>query len=330
VLFASSKNVLSEITQAGFGIGTPNAFPGIADLNSKYVFYEVHLNKPEYEYIVSNKLYSQDGQTAFLKSGGTISFPQGSTKTNSYGAIEVKAAWKQLGAGDDQTKFYTVSATLIDPVTGNQIPDVAMGLVGLHIITWTSSASPGTGSPSQGVWSTFEHVANAPDAPGSTAGNVSEAPDAAVAALPAGFNFNDPTKTQPATGFNYQPTDPTPVANPQPTQITRVVNNACINGAWTKALNSTMQAALAGTVWANYRLVTTQWPFDPNTFLPNNVTNTTMETYVQTFANCMGCHSIAQTAGTDSNGNAPSADFSFLLPQAQATNAPPAVLRSRR
>jgi hypothetical protein len=86
-----------------------------------------------------------------------------------------------------------------------------------------------------------------------------------------------------------------------------------------------MQGELAGTVWANYRLVTTQWPNPTSTgveFLPNSVTNTTMETYVQTFADCMGCHTIAQTAGTDSKGNAASANFSFLLPQAQATNAP--------
>jgi hypothetical protein len=334
VLFASSKNVLGEISQAGFGIGNANAFPGIADLNNKYVFYEVHLNKPEYDYIVcpdrdepqppcKNNLYSQDGQTAFLKSGGTISLPQGSNSPQSYGAIEVKAAWKQLGAGDDPTKFYTVVATLIDPVTGEEIPDVNMGLVGLHIITWTSSASPAAGSPSQAVWSTFEHVANAPDAPLS---------DAQPPPPPAGshFNFNDPTQKQPASGFGYQPSSITPVASPKPTQITRVVKNACINGAWTQTLNSKMQAALAGTVWANYRLVTTQWPFALNTFLPSSVTNTTMETYVQTFADCMDCHTIAPTAGTDSNGNTASANFSFLLPQAQATNAPPAVLRSRR
>ena len=96
--------------------------PPIADLNGKYVFYEIHLNKPEYDYIVSNTFYSKDGQTTFLsKPNATITFPQGSNSAKSYGAIEVKAAWKQLGPGDDPTKFYTVVATLIDPVTGGQI-----------------------------------------------------------------------------------------------------------------------------------------------------------------------------------------------------------------
>jgi hypothetical protein len=297
---------------------------------------------------VSKTLYSKDGQTAFLKANA-ISFPQGSTSTEScaprsapcYGAIEVKAAWKLLGPGDDPTQFYTVVATLTDPATGNEIPDMTMGLVGLHIITWTSSASPGTGSPSQGVWSTFEHVANAPDAP---------PPPFAAGALVeplAGnyFNFNNPTESQPPNGFGFEPPPLSPgqkpPENPTPTQITRVVNNVCINGAWTQALNSTMQAELAGTVWANYRLVSTQWPFgDPpvpqgcaaGVFCPGNLTNTTMETYMQRGGSCMGCHSFAKTAGTlpTPPGGTASANFSYLLQQAQAANAPPAVLRSRR
>jgi hypothetical protein len=332
VLFASSKDVLGEVFQAGFGT---QQLPPIADLNGEYVFYEIHLNKIEYDYIVSKTLYSQDGQTAFLKAN-PISFTQGSNSTESYGAIEVKAAWKLLGPGDDPTQFYTVVATLIDPVTGDQIPDMTMGLVGLHIITWTSSASPGTGSPSQGVWSTFEHVANAPDAPPPPF-------DAGAPVEPlAGnyFNFNNPTESQPPNGYLNKPTNNTPVPNPQPTQITRVVNNVCINGAWTQALNAKMQAELAGTVWANYRLVTTQWPAGSGpapqgcaafgVFCPGNLTNTTMETYVQNVkfsGSCMNCHNSAQTAGTPQA----SANFSYLLQGAQPTTGGAAVmLRSRK
>jgi hypothetical protein len=319
VLFASSKNVLAEVFQASFG---ESLLPPIADLNGKYVFFEIHLNKPEYDYIVSNTLYSKDGQTAFLARvpAPTIGFPQGSGSTNAYGAIEVKAAWKQLGPGDDATKFYSVAATLIDPVTGNTIPDVPMGLVGLHLITRTNSAS-------QWVWSTFEHVSNCPDAP--------PAP-----APPAGshFNFNDPSQPQSANGYGFKPQNNTPVASPKPTQITRVLNNALINGQWTQCLNSTMQAKLKGTVWANYRLVTTQWP-NPTSgggvqFLPSNLTNTTMETYIQDSSfsgSCMNCHNFAATAGTLPNnaGTAP-ANFSYLLQKAQPTTGAPALLRSRR
>jgi hypothetical protein len=366
VLFATSKNALSEIYQASFGTTT---FPWIADLNNNYVFYEIHLNKPEYDYIVcpepntacssSMNLYSQDGQTAFLKSGGTIGFPQGSTSTEScaprsapcYSAIEVKASWKEIGPRDDPTTFYTVPATKIDPAKPNNPPvAVQVGLVGLHIITRTSSAS-------QWVWSTFEHVANAPDAPAST-GNVSEASDSAVAAPPAGshFSFNDPTKLQPTVGYGYEPPWPLPSGtlppeSPTPTQITRVVNNVCINGAWTQALNSKMQAELAGTVWANYRLVSTQWPagsISPvpsgcafGVFCPGNLTNTTMETYVQNnkfSGSCMNCHNSAQTAGTlppPPNAKPPGAtapaNFSYLLQGAQPTSGGAKVmLRTRK
>jgi hypothetical protein len=315
VLFAASKNVLSEVLEPNFGEAV---FGPIADLNSKYVFYEIHLNKPEYDYIVcptqpcspSINLYSQDGQTAFLASNPTISFPQSSSSAN--GAIEVKAAWKQLGLNDDQTKFYTVTATLIDPVTKAQ-SNQQMGLVGLHIITRTGSAA-------QWVWSTFEHVLNAPDV-------------GATALLPH-YNFNDPTQTQSPNGFVKQGSNP-PTANPEPTQITRVLNNTLINDPWTQCLNSTMQAELTGTVWANYRLVTTQWPNQVSQtevdFIPKNLTNTTMETYVQHpgfSASCMNCHNLAHTAGTLPNTTKAFANFSYLLQYAQSPTAAPAKLRS--
>jgi hypothetical protein len=58
-----------------------------------------------------------------------------------------------------------------------------------------------------------------------------------------------------------------------------------------------------------------------------------METYVQnsTFSgSCMNCHQVARTAGTLPKGGTASANFSYLLQQAQATTGAPAVLRSRR
>jgi hypothetical protein len=65
---------LSEIDQANFG--RSSLLPPIADLNSKYVFYDSHLNPVEYQYITANGLYSASGQTAFLKTNA-ISFPSG-------------------------------------------------------------------------------------------------------------------------------------------------------------------------------------------------------------------------------------------------------------
>ena len=83
VLFAAVKTTsdaaveLWDIGQASFN---KLKLPPIADLNKKYVFYEIHLNKVEYDYLVTNKLYNQNGQSAFLQSAmppPAISFPMG-------------------------------------------------------------------------------------------------------------------------------------------------------------------------------------------------------------------------------------------------------------
>ncbi len=158
------------------------------------------------------------------------------------------------------------------------------------------------------IWSTFEHVDNAPDA-GETM-------------LKPRHNFNDPTKPQPTSGFGFRPPTNDPVANPTtPTQITRVLNNNLITAPWTKNLNAAMQTRLAGTVWENYRLVSTQWPAPRGgPIIPCQLTNTVAETYIQNdsfSASCMRCHGVAQTAGTTKAGQTRPANFSYLLQMAQ-------------
>jgi hypothetical protein len=295
---------LSEIDQANFGKAL---LPPIADLNSRYIFYDSRLNPIEYQYITTNSLYNANGQTVFLKTN-TISFPSGNSDNKAYGSIEVKAAWKQVGNGDDPSKFYTIMATMIDPITHQPSPEpVAFALVGFHIITRTANAP-------DWIWSTFEHADNCPDV-GATN-------------LNSHYNFNDPRGTQSSNGYANKPENNTPAPTPSPTQITRVLNNTLINDPWTQCLNKTMQRELTGTVWANYRLITTQWhnppdpSTDPFTFIPTNLTNTVMETYIQTSGSCMLCHKAAMTAGTGSIGGPASANFSYFLQRAQPTPTP--------
>ena len=80
----------------------------------------------------------------------------------------------------------------------------------------------------------------------------------------------------------------------------------------TQALNTQWQAALAGTVWANYQLVSTQWTAG-TTVIPARLANTTMETYFQdnSFGSCILCHGTATTASQNND-----ADKSFLLESA--------------
>jgi hypothetical protein len=299
VMVAWSKNVLNDVNQAGFGEGL---LPPIADLNSNYVFYEIQLNKIEYDYLLTFKLYNKQGQIDFLRGTvppNTVSFPSGTTPSHAYGASEIKAAWKQVGPGDNPARFYTIRATRVDPVTQQASPDVQFALVGLHIVTRTASAP-------FWVWSTFEHVDNCPDV--------------GAPALAAHYSFNNlSAQQQPASGYVNKPNDPKPQANPLPTQITRVLNNELINHEWTRCLNTTMQARLFRTVWTNYRLVTTQWP-NGRHFIPAQLTNTVAETYIQNSqvtGSCMNCHKDAKTAGTDTSGRKGDANFSYLLQMAR-------------
>ena len=108
-----------------------------------------------------------------------------------------------------------------------------------------------------------------------------------------------------------------------PVQVTRLnAIPATPAGASTQVLNAAWQAALRGTVWQYYELVTTQWPTlatpfatmesggtypegSGTPFPQNGVTNTTMETYFQDATDaagaggnsCMSCHYRAGTIG---------------------------------
>jgi hypothetical protein len=302
LLVSPTKNVLAEYLQAGF---QGAEFPPIADVNGNYVLYEIRLNKVSYEYIITNNLYNQAGQTAFLgrpAAPNTVEFPMGSNATSTRGSVEIKAMWKQIGCGDDPKKFYTIQAIRIDPVTKKPSPcPILFGLVGLHIVTRTTNAP-------KWIWSTFEHKDNAPD--------VGSRPSQSH------YSFFVPSKQLPASGFGFKPPDCKPVCNPTtPTQIARVLNNNLINAPWTQNLNAQMQARLAGTVWANYRLVSTQWlDLTDGRFIPCQLTNTVAETYFQNdprAGSCIRCHDAARTAGTDLHGQKGLANLSYLLRMAQ-------------
>lgn len=108
--------------------------------------------------------------------------------------------------------------------------------------------------------------------------------------------------------------------------------------AATQQLNAQWQGALKGTVWANYHLISTQWPTAPaddcqvpsptnplGTPAPNFLANATLETYnqgttPQASSSCMECHNNATTRVTQSPRTS-FADFTFLLERAQSTGA---------
>lgn len=210
-----------------------------------------------------------------LDAAAPVSFPVGS--------ITIKSAWIEMAHIVNPSRYYTRVAWVIDPSTG-AASQMLVGLVGLHIVQKTATRP-------QWIWSTFEQVDNVPEAPTDT----------------GPFNFNDGSGTAMPAG-NKDTLNPLTIP-PIPYNVNRLKK---IHDS-TQATNSNYRAALSGTVWANYKLVMTQWPIpasqpalpgDPShTFPgapPNDATafsNVTMETFDQAAIGkgCMNCHT--QTKG---------------------------------
>jgi hypothetical protein len=210
----------------------------------------------------------------------------------------IKAAWRDMAAVPKYqwARYYVVDAEVFDPST-QKCADTSVGLVGLHIVQKLDQFP-------EWVWSTFEQV--------DVAGNQQNALLPACPSSDAECQQN---------GFKNRPSS----TNLDPDQSARVpVPVLRLNaipttpaGASTVDANTEFQTALAGTPWAYYQLVVTQWPFaanDPTQYKPPDLrgtypctsglpfpvtgaVNLTMETYFQS-ANaaagsgnsCMACH----------------------------------------
>ncbi|MFI5021626.1 MAG: cytochrome C [Alphaproteobacteria bacterium] len=292
----------------------------LIDQNGHYALFVILMNRPMFEYIVDNQLYSRKGQEAFAK---TVEFPTGSNTApagGTIGAVMIKGAWKILGSGDDRARFHAVDALIYTPASPDgKAPatcvEKTVGLVGLHVAHKTSHAP-------QWVWTTFEHVDNVPT-------------DADVAAnkLKAHYNFYDPGCDVVKCPINQLPPWPWEprLRNPErpftdfKSQIVRTVLAPTQDDV--DKINAAAQslAGLKDTVWANYMLVTTQWPTDfQNKTDPTGVpappvlANSTLETFSQgkvpiASSSCMGCHNNATTH----HNPATRSDFTFIPEKAQ-------------
>ncbi len=295
------------------------AFAGpLVDQNGKWVRYEVMVNHEEFDYIFKNELYNLEGEAAFSKlpDGNEVGFPlnEGAHK---HGAIEIKLAWKELGANDDTNRFLVarIKATLAEPPapgeTGTPTREFNAGLVGMHIAMRTVS------SP-EWIWATFEQIDNV---------RVNHYPDG----RPVHPNFFNPALQvtnnvepsmnavlDPVTGYPLAATNPAAATTwledltTNPVQMARVVvpTQGQLNPldqtllADAGSLNTRVQGLLtnAQSVLQYYELIDTQWPVHPNApafaggansepesiahktpgdVVPTFLINTTMETYFQ-------------------------------------------------
>ncbi|WP_347331723.1 hypothetical protein [Marinimicrobium locisalis] len=299
-----------ELTQVG---KTPNLLDEseepfqtgpLIDQNGQYTRYAILTNETMFNYVLDNELYSKKGQKAFDQDAD---FPSSNPKENKTGSIMLKAAWIKMGGQYDPDDFHTREALVYN--NPDEQPGVEpacsleqVGLVGFHIAHKTEDEP-------QWVWSTFEHVANAPT---KDRDRKREA-----------YNFFDPDCKD--CDINEPPARPWNPGTPhsQPTQVERVTPITREAQALNKRFHAALEAAAPGSVWTNYELVSTQWPTDADSKTdptgapaPSFLANTTLETYIQGHtpqgsSNCMGCHGNA----ADTNGRA--SDFTYLLQRAR-------------
>lgn len=266
----------------------------VTDQAGRWLRYERLMNKTEYDYIVPDR-WNAVQLSAMWNANPVqpIVIPMGS--------IEIKSAWKVLTATEiGSNKYFTTQGTVCNTPDGQKTPcddqPVTFGLVGLHIVQQTSDG--GTM-----FWSTFEQNDN----------------DTVFFNPNSTSPVNEDLAKQP-----YQELDASCKPVNEPTQIKRVTPIPAM-----PALNTYYQQLLAGSVFANYRLISTQWTtgFGPSV-TPPNVANITLETYAQTLSSktasgCLFCHLNATSNIKNAAGTRQPTNHSFLFLEAQFATMPP-------
>jgi hypothetical protein len=280
------------------------------------------MNKDMYDFIVKHGLYSKARQESVENSSLKIDFAAGDNKANKPGAIIIKVSWKILDPQDDKSKYHIVDALVSMPNTLDQTSDPpclhkTLGLVGFHVMHKTTSRL-------QWIWTTFEHVDNAPDQHEIESHN-----------LKPSYNFYDPSCSTAKCSVNGLPSRPWKPDPALQLKFRNSFNSQIVRGTPidpdTEAMNEQFHAILGtNSVWRHYKLISTQWPSDfncakqtdpsspspppnaptiPSTDFqkqpdmtcepaPTFLANSTLETFSQgdtplASSTCMGCHGNA-------------------------------------
>jgi len=282
--------------------------------STELVQYDISVNKPMYNYISKNLLYQAK---CFNAGGGKVLMPPTTDPSTGASSIVLKTSWLPMSSCDPEQ--YHCTTTLLE---GRK---QTVGLVGIHIVQKLAKHQ-------EWIWSSFEHVNNAPDC-------------AKVTSPPPGYRhwafFGQGSSIAGEACVNCNDFNRTPpnVCREQP-----LLSLKCKASGQLKAgedpdsnnvvcLNESVPALLPpSSVWKNYMLVGTLW-FKPGMTTPNptvptqievgnlNLSNTTMETFKQGL-NCFSCHTPQfRNAELGENNNA-QADFSHIFTRIQALGDP--------
>jgi hypothetical protein len=326
------------------------------DQNGNYAVFVIFMNQTMFEYIRTNILYNREGQEKFpakqlaLKQDPEIDFPGGNAVKNLVGTVMVKASWKLMTQSDLAKRSYHVIDGLLYRGANSCVP-VKLGLIGFHVGHKTDSRQ-------QWIWTTFEHKDNVPTQQQVKAGFHGET-----------FSFYDVNHTdRPVNQVPDGPWDPDTrkwdLSHPSKfkSQIVRTGIDTRFNDGFPATLQEDVEALnkkfhsvpqIAGTVWANYNLIITQWPSsfpcvilkdpghlpDPTcTPFPTFLANSTLETFSQPLqladadkknpgiplatSSCISCHNNATTKPPqNSKTTAMRSDFTYILEKAQSKTA---------
>lgn len=273
--FIGEKNVrvfLSNLTPTGRNIANEEdqAFAGkLFDQNGNLIYYEVLMNREEFDYVVNNKLYNINGQLEFTKNGAIANFPKGDYATKKVGAVEIKFAWKILTDTDYMERYYHIPGYVLDGTT-NKYVKRELGMIGFHI-------SQKTPTGSQWVWSTFEHIDNldqnvvkGKDGKETFIHPTLTDPDCEICPInvdaSGGGNVSKYEKNAHGnvwavsnSGGTTQYYASTPVLKTQAKRMVDIPQRV-------KQVNALMQAYFKSqnSVWQYYQLIDTQYPLDQN------------------------------------------------------------------
>jgi hypothetical protein len=297
----------------------------LIDRNLNFTLYEIKMNPTEVKFVTTYKLTTKDSIYSYWAShNNEFNLPASDSATGDPGTIEVKASWRMLypAQGDDTSRFYCRNALVyIDSAhTVNGKPlliKVKVGLVGMHIVRKTAKFGV------RQIWSTFEHIDNTPDnaqeAQMNTKKKWSYYNQLCLNCVPndtPAFQVGDNQvyKWDSAAPYaaRYAVSAPSqPALGKFGTQAVRVYPIYY----YTEKINQAWRAKLKGSVWANYRLIGSQWQL-AESFPPPNAPamlgNTTLETYIQPTASCITCH--GDFAAINFKGNKILTDMSFIFP----------------
>ncbi|UEP51450.1 hypothetical protein [Burkholderia ambifaria] len=304
-----TEHVLDGVQQAdSLGI--------VVDQNGRAVYTNMYINSIYRNFAISNRLYTRAGMK---NAPPKLEFTTG--------ALSLKAAWKIVGANEDTSRFYTTTAKIqLLSKMGNSVgippqpttATVKVALVGFHI-AWVVQGHP------EAIWSTFEHVDNAPDF------KTDQRPSQPVSDKSFTF-YKAGTKAADCNVNNASRLtidEQTQILSPI-TQVCRQYQyggaDADTNQPNIEQLNSDILARLAkrNSVWQYYREVGAVWIKDPvEAFHPDwspnfdsvairgasKLSNSVIETFTQNQVSknqCFSCHN--SMAVTDTN------DLTLTLP----------------